>query len=124
MVKRSKSRASLIVAEKARIQAALERALFNNPDPRRAVTGAGDDACAVGREGGAMHPFLMAQDGDLRPGASIPDPRRAVYRCGDDAGAVGREGGAIHLAFMAAENLGQASLRRLRGSHAATDDQH
>ena len=59
-------RSNLIVAAKARIEAALERALFIIPDPRRAVTGAGDDAPAVGREGDAQHPVLMAQDGSVR----------------------------------------------------------
>ena len=74
------------------------------PDAGRAVVGGGDDAGAVGRERGALHPILVpAQGGDLGAGGGVPDAGRAVVGGGDDAGAVGRERGALHRLLVPAQ---------------------
>jgi hypothetical protein len=46
------------------------------PDPRRAIAGTGDDAGAVGGEGGAQHNVLVAKNFDLGPRRRVPDPHR------------------------------------------------
>ena len=72
------------------------------PDPRRAVTGGGDDAGAVGRKGGALHPALVAaQACDLRPGCRVPDPRRAVTEAVTMRAPSGEKDGALHPVLVA-----------------------
>jgi hypothetical protein len=64
------------------------------PEPERLVLTSRHNAAAVGAEGHAQHPILMASerrsDGPAAP--SIPEPQRLVLTSRDDARAVGAEG--------------------------------
>src|SRR5690606_22696285 len=75
------------------------------PDPRGTVAGHGDDACAVGAEGGGVYrAFVAAEDGEFIAGGGVPDPRGTVAGRGDDACAVGAEGGGEHPVCAAAQD--------------------
>src|SRR6266436_6717855 len=63
----------------------------------------GDDAFAVGAEGRARHPVLMASQGlaDGLASIGVPQPRRSVVGHGDDAPVIGTERRAYQQALMA-----------------------
>ena len=67
------------------------------PDARGPVRRGGDDALAVGAEGGAINWTFMPFErlADRLPCRGVPDARSLVLRRGDDTLAVGVEGGAI-----------------------------
>ena len=74
------------------------------PDAGGPVVAGGDDAGAVGAEGGRdNHVGVAAEERQLFAGGGVPDAGGAVDAGGDDAGAVGAEGGRGNPAVVAAE---------------------
>src|SRR5262245_63654822 len=85
------------------------------PQPRRLVSGRGDDARTVGAERRAGYPIPMAAQGFTHwaAGFGLPQPHCHVLGRGHDAFAIGTEPCAHHIALVTFENLSLA--QRLPG---------
>jgi hypothetical protein len=84
------------------------------PQPRGLVAGRGDDALAVGAEGGGHNPILVAGErGERLPRLRVPYASGLVAGGGDDAPAVGAEGGVKNRECMPGERSDE--LERVSG---------
>jgi hypothetical protein len=101
------------------------------PQPRRLVSGPGQDAKAVWRESAALYPSAMSlEDRRQRPAVAVPQSHHGVPAGGQDTPAVGRERraqdrgvlleGGDWPGIIVRRLLRQARSRRIAGASATT----